>query len=530
MFNVIIVDDKKSIREGLKQFIDWKELGFNVIGDFPSAAEAIKFIESECVDVLLTDIVMPDVNGLELIREVKLINPEIKVIILSAYEKFEYAQEAVRLGAFYYLTKPVNIEKLKTEFANLYAILQKEKLSRHHKKEFSTFAAEQFFNNLVNNHYNSIETIFKRANEINLHFKDSNYSVLRVALEKKSYSGKVLDEGSFQLLKSMAASHISGFLNNLGMAYVFSSSLTEISILFFPNTAELIKSYIEQLRDDVKDSLNFDVFIGVGKVYDNIYQASNSFTEAGKALEYRIIKRNSNVLFYEDISKFFKGKSLITPEIEEAILNYLSLQDKSSLKEYISDIMSNSYSVGQNNTNILYDACIELLLIINKYLTSNVDNKKSIEQNDYFSIKSLLQKQNFEEISNFMLDYLEDCFTIIRNNDEKSAGLIIENAKRYINEHYSEEITLNKLSEVVYVNPMYLSRLFKEKIGENFIDYLTRVRIEHAKRLLSDLSLRIYDITEMVGYESRKHFGKTFKEVTGFTPKEYRNSFTINKQ
>ena len=130
MFHLIIVDDKKSIRKGLMEFIDWNELGFSVIGDFSSAAEAIRFVESECVDVIMTDIVMPDVNGLELIREVKLINPEIKVIILSAYEKFEYAQEAVRLGAVHYLTKPVNLDKLKEEFLRLRQVLSEEEILR----------------------------------------------------------------------------------------------------------------------------------------------------------------------------------------------------------------------------------------------------------------------------------------------------------------------------------------------------------------------------------------------------------------
>jgi two-component system response regulator YesN len=125
------------------------------------------------------------------------------------------------------------------------------------------------------------------------------------------------------------------------------------------------------------------------------------------------------------------------------------------------------------------------------------------------------------------MDYLKECTLLIKNNAKNSNGLIIENVKKYLNEHYYENITLSKLSEVVYINPMYLSRLFKEKMGENFIDYLTKVRIEHAKRLLKDLSLKIYDITEMVGYKSRNHFGKTFKEITGLSLKEYRNKQSL---
>lgn len=526
MFHLIIVDDKKSIRDGLKKFIDWKELGFTVIGDFSSAAEAVRFIESECVDVMMTDIVMPDVNGLELMREVKLINPEIKVIILSAYEKFEYAQEAVRLGAIHYLTKPVNLDKLKAEFNHLRQMLEEEEILRHQKKEYHTFAVERFFNNLVNNIYPDTAAIRKKAGENNLSLGEGSFCILRVIPEYTAHSEKELDSSSFQLLKSMIANHISDSLSRIGKVFLFHTSLTELSALFFPNPDAAVKDSLEQLRADIKSSLNSDVLIGAGRVYDNIRYAPDSFAEAGKALEYRIIKRTVNVLFYQELSDFFKGRSLITPKMEEIILNHLSMKEEGLLKKYILDIMTNALNIGYNNISILYDVCIELLLIINKFLTANVDKKTSIEKNDYFSIKSLLQKQNYEEIRDFMLEYLEDSFAIIRNNDEKSACLIIESAKKYIKEHYNEEITLSKLSEVVYVNPIYLSRLFKEKEGQNFIDYLTGIRIGHAKLLLEDLSLRVYDITEMVGYESRKHFGKIFKETTGMSPREYRNRIT----
>lgn len=522
MFNLIIVDDKKSIRDGLKKFIDWKILGFHVAGDFSSAAEAINFIESECVDVLLTDIVMPDVTGLELIKDVKLINPEIKVIVLSAYEKFEYAQEAMRQGAFCYLTKPVDIEKINAEFTTLRQILEKERAARLQKKEVGLFAREQFLNNLVNNYYDNHKTIQKKSEELGLQLQGGSLCIMRIVLESSSSLKKLMDEGSYQLLKSMVFNHIDEYFNSLGRAYVFNSSPIEISVLFFYDSTINLKSQLEKFHEDICDNFNSDLFIGVSFASDDIPSVPRAYTEAGKALEYRIIKKNSRVLVYQELAEFFKGNSLITPEVEETILGYLSSRDDVSLEEFMLEILTGAYNISKYNIGILYDVSIELLLIVNKFLTSNIENIKSVEQND--SIKALLQKQDFEEIRVFMKEYLEESFRLLPKNEDNSSGLIIENAKKYINEHYSEEISLNKLSEVVYVNSMYLSRLFKKKTGENFTDYLSRVRIERAKELLADLSLRIYDISELVGYESRKHFGKTFKEITKLTPKEYRNS------
>jgi YesN/AraC family two-component response regulator len=517
------VDDKKSIREGLKKFINWIDLGFHIVGDFPSAPDAIAFIETECVDVLLTDIVMPDVSGLELINEIRLINPEIKVVILSAHEEFDYAREAMRLGVFCYLTKPVNIEKMKTEFTNLKNVLEQERIMRFQKNQIGIFAREQFFNNLMNHYYTTVDSIQKKSEELGLNLFGNEYCILKVMMTGTRRSNEVIDENSLQLLKNMISLHMNEYLNHIGIAYIFSSSPIDLTVLFYPGNRDNLKNNIEALWDDINDNFNIHIFIGLSSMYKDILEAHKAFQEVGKILEYRIIKKNNPVLIYDELSDFFKGKTFITSEVERSILDNLSTLNLNSLKEYTFDILHSALVRSNFNTSSLYEVSLEMILIINKYISSTVGSINSIEQNNYISIKSLLQKEHYSEIKDFMAHYLEECYHLIQSNLEKSSGLITENAKKYINEHYCEEITLNKISEVVYVNPVYLSRLFKAKTGENFTDYLTKVRIEHSKQLLSDLSLRIYDISELVGYKSRKHFGKVFREVTHLTPKEYRN-------
>jgi YesN/AraC family two-component response regulator len=192
-------------------------------------------------------------------------------------------------------------------------------------------------------------------------------------------------------------------------------------LIFCNNDIEGLDTAIRHLQDEVNGYFSCTLHIGVGKSYNNILFAKDSYSEAGKALEYKILKKQSSVLYYEDIASFFAVQSAVT---------------------------------------------------------------------------------------------------------EKTAGRITENAKKYIKEHLSEEITLNKLSEVLFVHPVYICRLFKEELGENFIDYLKKVRIEKSKELLSDLSLKVYEVSEMVGYDSPKYFSKLFKEITGATPKEFQNNYT----
>lgn len=521
MFDLVIVDDKKAIRDGLKRFIKWDALGFHLAGDFSSATEAIRFIECENVDVLLTDIVMPEMDGLTLIKEAKLINPYIKVVVLSAYEKFEYARQVIRLGAYDYLTKPISLDRVKTLFRTLYGVLTDEQREMHRRKEFSTFAAEQFLNNLVNGFSGTSDEAIRKAEQIGLDLK-GDFCALRAVTAPADAPADTEEMPS--AFGTQLMEFLSGQMMSYGRIYCFRSSLGEISALFSPSGEIDAKEHIRQTWRDACDRFRKEIPFGVGQLGGDLSSIAESYLEAGKALEYHIIKKNAGVLFFDDISKTLRGKSVVTAEIEKQLLTDLSAADREALLARVTDILDGIRRVEKMGTGALYDSCIEIILIIDKFMTGTMESRKDIEQGDFRAIRTLLKKEDADEIIDYMRQYIGDTCDLLMSNREKSTNYIIGKATRYIDAHYSEEITLNRLSEVVYVNPIYLSRLFKEKLGRNFIDYLTAVRIEHAKKLLSDLSLKIYDITAMVGYESRNHFGKVFKEITGMSPKEYRNS------
>lgn len=525
MYNLLIVDDNDQIREGLTQYVDWENMGFRVIGEVESAPKAIGIIEFECVDVLLTDIVMPDMDGLQLIHEAKLINPYIKVVILSAYEKFEYAREAIRLGAYSYLTKPVKFNLLKDEFEQIHKLLEAEKEERLEKKEFSNFAQEQFLNNLANSNFKTEAIIREKAGSLQLQLFSTPFCMLRILYEEMQSKVKKdgFDEKKFLSIKAETVERIKAFFESRGSAYAFSNSFLEIAVLYFPYNAVNLREQLDDLGSYLEEKTGLALKTGVGRVYDSIMLAPDSFAQAGKALEYRFFKNNASFIFYEEISSFYKGEFYISEENREAILNYLCENNKTELKAYVGDILSNITNLGEPSAKYLYDACIEIILIVNKYISTNVDSKPDLEKDELSLIRTLLNKHEKNKIQDLMMEFIERNIELISENNERSIGIVTDNVIKYIDEHFSEEITLKKLSEVVYMNPAYLSRLFKEKTGENFIDYLTKVRIERAKAYLQDLSLRIYDVTELVGYESRRHFRKIFKDTTGLTPKEYRN-------
>jgi two-component system, response regulator YesN len=528
MFNVLIVDDDLIDVEGLSQFVNWDELGYKVVGIAHSAKEAISIIETEYVDVVLTDIVMPGKNGLELIKDAHEANPYIKTVILSGYGEFEFAKEALRLGAFDYLMKPVNFTELKSIFNKLKVVLNNDILEKQKQVEFQSIRRTQFLNNLVNGFFHNIETINEKAFEIGLHLSKGSFCFVRLLLDEPTGISNKISENDFIKFKTGLSERTKAFFNKFGTAYLFDNNLREISVFFYPHNSNDVEKVLEKFVGFANVDESMKIYLGIGCTYDNVMRAPESYMEAGKALEYRYVKKDS-LLYHKSIADFFKGRSVVTPEVEARIQDYLLIGDVKSLEEYIMRMLTDLNKIDRSDNGIVFDTCIEILLIINKCLSNYVDREKTFTPNDYNAIRTLLKKDNYNDIIGFISIYLRESMSMINANKEKPMGFAIENVIKYINEHYNENITLHKLSEIVYMHPTYLSKLFKEKTGESFIDYVMRVRIDQAKKLLENLSLRIYDVCEMVGYDGPKHFSKVFKDLTGSTPKEYRNQRSMSK-
>ncbi len=420
MFNLLIVDDCQIVLDGLTKFVDWTELGYRVIGVALSVDEAMKIVENEYVDVILSDIVMPDKTGLELIKEAQQINPIIKTIILSSFGEFKYAQEAIRLGAYDYMEKPVNFQELNKTFTTLKVILENETVERQRLGDFRSIMYAQIMNNLVNGFFYNIETINEKALSIGLDLHNGDFCIIRVVINADlEMVQNVSGIDYIEVLKNLS-NKIEYYLSSYGKAFMFNSNLFEIGVLFYPNALEDLNDVLSKLAESIKNYKSQITYTGVGSIYSNVVDAAKSFEEAGKALEYRHTRKENNLFYFE--------------QHEETLVD-----------------------------------------------------------------TTLIPK-------------------------DKQVGMAMKYILGYINEHYNEKITLEMLSKIVYIHPIYLSKMFKSKMDENFIDYLTKVRIERAKIFLSDLSYRIYDVCQMVGYESPKHFSKVFKEKTGITPNDYRNN------
>ena len=363
MFNILLVDDEVLIRRGLKAIIHRNSSNFRVVCEAANGNEAIGLINKYKPDVVISDIKMPEKDGLELARDICEKYPHIITIILSGYDDFNYAKQAIKFKVYDYLLKPVETEELVGLLDKLYSEME----TRLHDKK-----SKEFLN-----------------------------------------------------------MHITG----------------KISLLFAMVKQKDLILNIETMNRQM-----------VGKVIDDIF-------------EYMI----------DDKMDIFHVKQ-ISLELLNIVLNDLASVSDNVREEFISDMCTQK----------------------------NIENINSVE-----GIKIW-----FKQSVNAIIDYL-------KNRNSASQVKVIDKIKKYIKENYEKDISLNLLAEKFYLNPCYLSDLFKSETGQNFLEYLTSVRIEKSIELLKDSRLKIYNISKMVGYDSTNHYNRIFKKIIGITPGEYRKKMCI---
>ncbi|MFI3172173.1 MAG: response regulator [Eubacteriales bacterium] len=500
MFNLIIVDDEEIITTGLAKYVNWHALGFQLVGTGYSVASALELVENHDVDVILSDIQMDDGTGLQLIEQVKNEYPHIKTVILSGYGEFQYAQQALRLGSSDFLTKPVEFDVLRQTFHTLFAQLQEERQSRNISSELQKVKRNLLLNSFVRDASFIDEEGFRC--EFDIHQDDSLF-ILRIRLNNNDEIDCIQEE---------IFSELSQLFEDF-RSHIFSYDTYDISVLFvghsFEEISAILKPYLSQ-----KSPL---LIAGISNQFQAFRNFSKAFHQAGRVLDFAVFAEGDTLISYNKIENSVYNRSILTEKQVSTISELLSEKDTETLREFIVQTIQDF----SHNHTLSYTFGIEFYMILDKFLSNYLPEYSNDETLN--SIKTIYLQSTTESITKHMLLYIEKMAPSIELANPYSSA-VIPKIKKYISLHYSENISLNTLAEQFFLHPIYLSKLFKDKTGQNFIDYLTHVRFQAAKQFLSETDLKVYEISVMCGYESSKYFSKIFKQLSGQTPKEFRNN------
>lgn len=537
MLKVFLVEDEIVVREGIKNNINWEENGFNFCGEASDGELAYPMIQKARPDIVITDIQMPFMNGLELSRLIKTEMPWIKIIFLSGYGEFEYAKEAINIGITEYLLKPItgvelmkcmkvvrdHIVKEQEEKANL------EKFKRE-MKEYEADEKRRLFNDLVGS-TQSLSSILARGNELNLELSALSYNIILFKMNPTKQS-----EARTALLIE-TQQEIDAYLEGKADAIKFDCFLEGMAILVKGNSIEetikIQEYYINQIKQVMSSHKDISYFGGIGMPVKRLGELPLSFHEASRAFAYRYIWDINEILDYFTISEEHitanRSGGLNMGNVvqleKKKVEDFLKSGNKEDINYFVEGYLK---CIGnENKSSLLFRQymVMDMYYIVAGFLEELGYGAAAVEEPFKDSLQVKLQISSFE----FTKQYIEKIFTkAIEFRDviaSKHYNDMINKAKVYINDNYTnEDISLNLVASSVFISPSHFSAVFSQKTGQTFIKYLTDLRMNKAKELLKCTDMRTSEIGYFVGYKDPHYFSYLFKKTQNCTPKQYRSS------
>lgn len=521
MLRVILIDDEERILNGLKKVIDWESNGFSVVGAFSDSEEALdKAIELQ-PHLIIVDIEMPGLSGLELIEKLRDCLPYTKFVILSAHDQFNYAQKAIHYGVFRYLLKPIDNQELIDILRDVRIAVSdhvKETEQRmkmqldkelHHLSLKSQIVREAICDGLV----------YKGKDKPDLYDQISHsfsfilcFVQLRMPLDE-DFNYKLCSEVCFDSI----AAHCTDMLK---CTVVFRREDCLVLVL---NETEQKADYSKLIKQ-IEDIAGLPVIIGLSSVFTGLTQAHSYFLQSFSCFKNIIFFKENTSFFHIPVDEFAKGGDLssILQDAKKRLPSILFESDIEGYTEYSSKVYEQLLGLSNNTTPEIIHGFYQTLINYAKRICLTV---------------SLQDQEAFSPIAIPQLKYLEDYHKyvsyLILDDIKKRAQLfgdasasIVNQVKLFIHENYAKSnLKLNKIADKYYINYSYLSYLFKKKTGTNFSSYLTEIRVEEAKKLLRHSSLSINDVAIRVGYQNYQNFYYAFQKNCGISPNSYRQEF-----
>jgi|GEM_PF-319126 len=527
-YKVLLVDDEEIVCQGLTRFVNWEELGYEVTAMANSAAQALVYMESAPVDLVISDIRMPVQDGLRLIEIIQSEYPVVRTIMLSGYGEFKYARQAMRFGASDFLTKPVNFGELKKLLGSMKKELDEERRENRSRQHLRQSHLNQVLTNLAKGYaYSDLE---EQAELAGLPL-DQEYRLIRIQCQR--LGNEQTDPTAAKEWMNRLASEAA---NGLGQVWIFNNERYEISCVWMPAAQEgrrMTDRYLKALSDSLERH-HLEGVMGISAHRQRWADLKEAYLEAGRALQYALLHDDRKIVHYREVDQVLQTDYRIDEKLAAEIMDLLAAAGQWGRVQALIRSTMDMMIQDQYNLQEIQAFNIQILFLVSQHLHSinSFKNSPNADQLLFKAIRDLLHTVDVAVMKDMIEDYLDRIKQELSAEDPSAKPVhLIDRIQRHIDEHYAEDVSLTTLSNVFYIHPIYLSRLFKEKTGMNFLDYVTEVRIARAKEMLRDPAFKVYEIGQMVGYDSPRYFSKLFKSLTGMTPREYKeNQFIrINK-
>lgn len=533
---VFLVEDEMVIRRGIKNSIDWEKEGYIFCGEASDGELAYPMIIKEKPDILITDIRMPFMDGLELCKLVKKELPNIKILILSGYDEFDYAKEAIRLGVTEYLLKPISSGKLLEALNGVSESIRREKedkdLVRKYMEEMrenTEHEKQKFFEQMIAGNLSMADALETgKKYEMNLSAGMYNLLLFRFTLGKENRkSGELLGEAEYAIEK---------LTERLEYVFEFQRGVEGWAFLLMADNEEQMSERVKELSKDLEEIMkNYSTiayFGGIGQPVARLRELEESFREAERALAARFTMELNRIISVEDIRMAQNVDTLddieITSfgEIEKTrtmLEKFLNNGAEDEIDEfvdvYINELPEENLKSVLMRQYIIMDAYIVMMSFCEKI--EGIEGEMQAQSEELKN--SMKTIQTLEEIKNYIRMLLKKIIGVRDTISGRRYSDIIEIAKDQIRKTYmSDEISLNTIAAEVGMSSSYFSSIFSKEMEKTFVEYLTEIRMDRAKELLMCSSMKTSEIGYEVGYKDPHYFSYIFKKTQNCTPKEFR--------
>lgn len=523
MIKIMIVDDMPIFREYLRSAIEWEAYGFEICCEAKNGEEALALCKIHEPDIVLSDINMPYMDGLNLAGQLRTHCPETAVVLITGHTEFEYARRAVKLGAADFIVKPFDKEELIVTLLALQDNIQRSIENANEQKNHLYTKREHDLRQIIYNKHLALEDDSIKLGDVIIR-KEEHYRILAIAVDSR-----VDALGDFERAMSWKRS-VTTMIENLidegNALYSFTDYEGHIIVLihYGLNPVETIeKEDFQPLIALLKDRLNLQVTIGIGTIHSGLDGLRRSFLEAGSALNQRFYAQlGPRVIPYETISKEEKAIGFYSQEVNEAIITALSQGLKAETMDLIAKVFqkTDEECYCDELKHMVYMGLTSLLL---SYLVKTGHNLETIFPYGFKGSSVLLSGASDESQRAFIRDAYLSVLAFIQQRQDSRAYKIACEAAVAIKENYADpSFNMRELSMSLMVNQTYLRSMFKSEMGMTISDFVTKCRMEAAKSLLAKGMYKHAHIAEAVGYSDQGYFSKCFKRYYGVSPSDFK--------
>lgn len=544
MLKIFLAEDEVVVRETIKRMIPWEELGFELVGEAADGEMALPLLIRQQPDLLITDIKMPFMDGLTLARLAKKEIPGLKVVILSGYDDFNYAKQAIGIGVEDYLLKPITKNALIERLSEIRSRYEHEKTQKEYYEKFQREmqayeknSSRDFFEALVDGSMDMME-VYKRAEKLGLDIVAEAYNVLIFTMNcDEDFSGQrdeysSWEAESLELLENFFAGHSSAML--------FRSNIFSYSVLL-KGQRETIEENTRACVDEIRKILSRqdgrrEWFLAVGQSVERLSQIQKSYHTASRAFSQRYLY-DENILYYDEMETMeHPGGQAETEDnaylqkvdvnaLNPAILQkFLSNGLQEETENFVKDYF---YAIGQEpmeslvfRNYVILNVRFSVISFI-KGLGCDTNEMESADTEEVLAESG----KNMESAIAYAKKMISQAIEIRDQNSGNKNRSILKTAVDFIDSHYMEEdISLNTVANVANVSSNHFSALFSQNMGQTFIEYLTTLRMNKAKELLRCTGMRSSEIAGEIGYKDAHYFSYLFKKTQGMTPSDYRKA------